>query len=392
MRYTQKHPQHTYVKRSVYYYSRSIPTDLRSHYNRIRVIQSLKTKSPQRAAMAAKMLSGKLDEYWLGLRLQQMEVPAAHLLIGDDSLVTKSTLPTIDDALEVYLRTKGCNRSKLFFSHTTRTISYLKDCLGSRALDQYTSADAAQLRDWLIGRGLSSASVQRNFSSIRAVVNFVIQEHGLDCRNPFSGVYLPTDAVKQKRRPIAIQDICRLQAACQSMDDDLRHLVGMISDTGMRLAEAVGLKVSDINIQCQYPHVLIKPHSHRRLKTVSSERVVPLVGVSLWAAERIVSQAESDYCFPRYASSDKCKSNSASSAINKWIKTLVGSDAVIHGLRHSFRDRLRATEAPTEVIDQLGGWSLKTVGQGYGDGYQLDLLSSWMQKIAAKRQLSTLPV
>jgi len=71
---------------------------------------------------------------------------------------------------------------------------------------------------------------------------------------------------------------------------------------------------------------------------------------------------------------------------------VVGSDAVIHGLRHSFRDRLRATEAPTEVIDQLGGWSLKTVGQGYGDGYQLDLLSNWMQKIAVDHQLSTLPV
>ena len=32
--------------------------------------------------------------------------------------------------------------------------------------------------------------------------------------------------------------------------------------------------------------------------------------------------------------------------------------------------RLRAVEAPSEVIDQLGGWSLKTVGQSYGDGYQ----------------------
>ena len=32
-------------------------------------------------------------------------------------------------------------------------------------------------------------------------------------------------------------------------------------------------------------------------------------------------------------------------------------------------------EGPSEVIDQLGGWSLKTVGQGYGNGYQLDILT-----------------
>ena len=44
---------------------------------------------------------------------------------------------------------------------------------------------------------------------------------------------------------------------------------------------------------------------------------------------------------------------------------------VIHGFRHSFRDRLRAVSAPIDMIDQLGGWSLQSVGQGYGDGYQL---------------------
>ena len=54
---------------------------------------------------------------------------------------------------------------------------------------------------------------------------------------------------------------------------------------------------------------------------------------------------------------------------------------MIHGLRHSFRDRLRAVEAPSEVIDQLGGWSLKSVGQGYGNGYQLNILSKWLNKI-----------
>ena len=32
------------------------------------------------------------------------------------------------------------------------------------------------------------------------------------------------------------------------------------------------------------------------------------------------------------------------------------------------RDRLRAVNCPTEMIDQLGGWSKETVGQGYGDG------------------------
>ena len=43
------------------------------------------------------------------------------------------------------------------------------------------------------------------------------------------------------------------------MDDDLRHLVSLISDTGMRLSEAAGLMKSDFNVDCDYPHLVIQP-------------------------------------------------------------------------------------------------------------------------------------
>ena len=381
MRYTQKHPQHTYIKRDVYYFSRVVPNDLKHHYTKPRIIQSLKTKSAHRATVASKMLSAKLDDYWLGIRLKQVDVPASHLLVSGATVNLESNLPTIDEALETYLRIKGRGKSDLFFSHTRRSIKYLMECLGCRSLDQYTSADAAQLRDWFVLRGLAIASIKRNFGSIKAVVNFVILEQGLTCSNPFNGVYLHSDNSSKKRKPIATNNLKAIQAKCLELDDDLRHLVSLISDTGMRLSEATGLMNSDINLDCDYPHIVITPYPHRSLKTLSSERIVPLVGQSLWAARRIIETSTSIYCFPRYTSSSGCNANSASAAINKWIKTVAGPEAVIHGLRHSFRDRLRAVEAPSEVIDQLGGWSLKTVGQGYGEGYKVEILSKWLEKI-----------
>jgi integrase len=384
MRYTQKHPQHTYTKRDVYYFSRVIPSDLRNHYTKPRIIQSLKTKSVHRASVASKMLSSKLDDYWLGLRLKQMDVPASHLLVSGASVNLESNLLSIDEALEAYLSIKGSGKADLFFSHTRRSIRYLKDCLGCRSLDQYTSADASKLRDWFVSRGLSSSSVQRNFSCIKAVVNFVILEKGLDCSNPFSGVYLHSDNSSKKRKPISLDNLKILQERCFAMDDDLRHLVSLISDTGMRLSEATGLMKSDLNVDDDYPHLVIQPYPHRSLKTLSSERTVPLVGSSLWAAKQILNNTDSIYCFSRYTSASGCNANSASAAINKWIKTVAGSEAVIHGLRHSFRDRLRAVEAPSEVIDQLGGWSLKTIGQGYGSGYQLNILTKWLEKIVIR--------
>ena len=124
----------------------------------------------------------------------------------------------------------------------------------------------------------------------------------------------------------------------------------------------------------------MRTHTWRSLKTAGSERKIPLVGTSLWAAKRIKSVAK-EYCFARYVDGVKCHSNSASAALNKWLKTSTGQDVVMHGLRHTFRDRLRDVEAPLDMIDQLGGWSLQSVGQGYGDGYSIEKLSEWMRKI-----------
>jgi integrase len=319
----------------------------------------------------------------LGLRLKSIEVPAAHLLVADRNA---SSLPTIEESLEVYFEIKGVGRPKLFFTTAQRYIGYLIECLGNRSIDQYTSKDATVLREWLIKKGLSNSSLQRVFSGIKAVINFVTLEQGLECQNAFAKVYLPSNTGAKKRHAINPSNMAKIKAECLSLDDDIRWLVAIIFDSGMRLSEAAGLMLSDLKLEDVIPYIDLKPHPHRRLKTASSERKIPLVGLSLWAARRLKQHSTGLYCFPRYTNPERCNSNSASAAINKWIKTVGGSNDVIHGLRHSFRDRLRAVEAPTDMIDQLGGWALKSVGQGYGDGYDLELLVKYLRKLIADVQ------
>ena len=64
-------------------------------------------------------------------------------------------------------------------------------------------------------------------------------------------------------------------------DDDMRWLIALISDTGMRLAEAAGLNIDDIRLDEDIPYVDIKPHPWRSLKTKDSQRQVPLVGIAM---------------------------------------------------------------------------------------------------------------
>lgn len=373
-------PRYTYLKNDVYYFVRKVPKDLQRYYTRPRIVQSLRTKSYIAAKASARLLASKLDDYWLGLRLKEIEVPCPHLIIGR-ARENSPALLNVSESLDLYLSIKGHGRQEMFFNTTRRNIGYLTDCLGNHPLNHYSTADAAVLRQWLQEKGLSNSSVQRTFGVIKAVINFAINEHGLDLKNPFANVYLPTAYDKKQRHPLKPEQLKALQRSCYDIDDDIRHLVALISDTGLRLAEAAGLLVEDLVTDCEHPHIVVRPYEHRSLKTQSSARTVPLVGAALWAANRVKATANSVYCFPRYNKSSSTNSNSASAAINKWIKTIAGPLALVHGMRHSFRDRLRAVEAPLDMIDQLGGWTLQSVGQGYGDGYQLQQTTIWLRKI-----------
>ena len=210
----------------------------------------------------------------------------------------------------------------------------------------YTSLDAGSFRDHLLDKELAGASVKRVFSSIKAIYNLAASEYGLDGKNPFSKVYFPET-----------------------------------TDTGMRLSEAAGLYWDDVKLDDGTPHVIIQPNAHRRLKTASSKRTIPVVGFSLWALKEAKTHATGPYVYPKYMKGTTCAANSASAATNKWIKSLVNSDISMHSLRHSMRDRLRSAQCPTEVIDQIGGWSSGSIGSKYGLGYPIHVLQEWMLKM-----------
>jgi hypothetical protein len=45
------------------------------------------------------------------------------------------------------------------------------------------------------------------------------------------------------------------------------------------------------------------------------------------------------------------------------------------------RDRLRHAGTPQDIQDAIGGWGTKTEGMGYGEGYRLEQLKGWLDKL-----------
>ena len=90
------------------------------------------------------------------------------------------------------------------------------------------------------------------FSIIRAIINLSIQEHGLECKNAFAKTYIPDLEDSIQRVPIPLDTIKVIQQECMKINDPNRWLIALLSDTGMRLSEALGLKMEDIKLNKKY--------------------------------------------------------------------------------------------------------------------------------------------
>ena len=88
--------KYLYNRDGVYQFIRRIPNDLSDHYGSSRIQISLRTRNPSKANRCARSITQRLDDYWLGLRLQKLDIPAMNLIrmdINDTCLLYTSPSP-----------------------------------------------------------------------------------------------------------------------------------------------------------------------------------------------------------------------------------------------------------------------------------------------------------
>ena len=66
---------HIMNRDGVYYYIRRVPCDRSDFYTIKRLCFSLKTKSLNTARRLSRSIEQKLEDYWLGLSLQDLDIP-----------------------------------------------------------------------------------------------------------------------------------------------------------------------------------------------------------------------------------------------------------------------------------------------------------------------------
>jgi integrase len=309
-----------------------------------------------------------------------------------DMLMTGNVPKTLSDARDKHIELGKLSKEPKQVQQFERAWAILLEVTGDITLNNLTRDHANQFVRKVITKGKGPkgngpATVERYLKQVSPVITTAIREFELRMNNPFVGVVIPNKAEGQRkpRESFTQDEIKTIQKRCRDKNDQRRWAIAMISDTGARLAEIIGLRKSDVVLDASIPHIVIKRHDLRRVKTDASERKVPLVGQALWAAEQGM-KTKGDLLFPDFAPKKPdtpVDAGSASAALNKWLKDndLVGDGQTIHSFRHAMRDRLRDVEAPIDVADAIGGWARQSVGDGYGRGHGLDVLQKHMLRV-----------
>ena len=104
-----------YQKRDIYYFSRRVPKDLEDRYRSSKITLSLRTKLLKVAKTKSASLASQLDEEWLTLRWRRNDSPLRRFLHEQAYEARgQSSSPLMSEARDIYLRTKGVTRPKVF--------------------------------------------------------------------------------------------------------------------------------------------------------------------------------------------------------------------------------------------------------------------------------------
>ncbi len=401
----------------VWYYQRRRPVDYADVDPRPLIRFSLRTRNFQEAKISAAKHSVRLEAAWRNAKARgisltsadsaaryaaAVDVQSEHLLvpkfaseIGDEELLVRLRLligsPQLEAQSKAILglvekpKLNLATALERFWAHIQdewgplshdqqrtkrnvflRAISNFESSVGKIPLYEIERAHALRFRSWWMDRvskeHLKPYSGNREINSLRRMISVNFDIDSETRPNPFVRVRLKEEA-EVSRVPLDLDQIARLaiQGALPCLAPDFELLVRLLINTGMRPVEAIGLELSDINLEHDVPHVHVRKNSVRVLKTDHSERLLPLLGVSLDAAENLVLQGGWGKRLG--------KNMYATTVINKALRAsgiVTDPKQSLYSLRHWFQDQLTKRDVVDRAQAQLMGHKFQRPKYGYG--------------------------
>jgi integrase len=430
----------------LYYFRRGIPKDLRDLYKgKLEQVHSLKTSNESEAIKKCQALTSRYDKEFQQLRSTGDRTRAAALLESynlapiplDDQFTNdqigiegnpydelldglafkhdqggyfsprekyeqraldilqgneKLTLEEIREAAlkGVVVKAGRDIQLKKKQQEIVRFFNYFTEVLPVTQIDLIRRKQVQDAVDKLLDDGKKTGTVRKALVTVRRYVRKAIALHELNLSNPFDGVEIKGLGLDISEKEVF--DSNQLSAVkffiVEKSDLTTAQVLGLLVDTGTRCGEVGGITLEDIRLDHAIPHLRYRALESRDVKTKSSEREMPLVGLSLEVAKKIKSEAQKGqvYAFPQWIKGTEFSHTGCSNAVNKLLQTKFKNHST-HCFRHTMNDRLKDADVRGDIINAICGWSGQSMQDNYGQTQRLKILRDALLKVLGREAI-----
>ena len=225
---------------------------------------------------------------------------------------------------------------------------YLVPAFGSREIASITRFDVEM---FLVEK--SKACSRNTLRGMRAALHGVLSwavDHEWLPKNACSGVKLPMAGKREERPKITAEQVASLVA---HVPEPVATLILFVAVTGVRIAEAVGIKWSDFDGDVLHIQRRIYERREGTPKTRSSDRHIPIPATLL---RRLQTLGEGEWIFRTSAGTPLDPKN----AMNRHLRPAATALGIKlggwHSFRHAFSTKL-LRKYPVKVVSEILGHS-----------------------------------
>ena len=299
---------------------------------------------------------------------------------------------TIWQAFDIYcneiavgdLINKSPKQKKLWLKTKRRGINYFVELVGDKPIADVTRADARAYYNWWAERlipsenskPLKANTANRDIGNMRLLYGSYFTHIGQENReNPFRNLSFKDSSPTEipPFEDVWVREKILVPDALGDLNFEAKMIVYALIETGCRPAEIANLAAEDINLEGKIPYIHVRPREGREIKTQSSIRKIPLVGVSLEALKCAPNG------FPHY----RDRNDLLSASLMKCFRanSLFPTDKhVIYSFRHAFEQRM--LEADLDYGFRCLMMGHRHTRPKYGDGGSMQYRQDQLRKIA----------
>ena len=265
-----------------------------------------------------------------------------------------------------------------------RAVTNFISICGDTPMSDITRGQAQNFYNWWADKlkpkgnrkGMSPNSANRDLGNLRLLFTKYWQYEGEENRaNPFRNLNFKEDQIHNVLHfeDAWVRDRILNPEIFTSLNKQAILIIYALIETGCRPSEISNILPENIVIDHDIPHIRIRKQGNRQLKTSSSVRDIPLVGVSLIAMRNALEG------FPKYHDKGNLLSVSLLKAFRR--RSLFPTENHrIYSFRHSFEQRMQEADIDYALRCTLMGH--KNNRPKYGDGGSLKYRRDELMKIA----------